>query len=180
MVSKVMGKTLAEKILSENSESDARAGDIVVAKVGLAFLQDGTGPLALKQLLASGLDRVTNSEGVVLSLDHASPSPNRELSNDQLILRYFAPKYGTQHGICHQIIVERHANPDAAIVVYGDIVPEPCAGLIGGLGLVPGASRVEKAIAQIIAEGKSASYDMKPNHTDPPAVGASQVADAVT
>ena len=97
-----MGKTLAEKILSENSESGARAGDIVIAEVGLAFLQDGTGPLALKQLLASGLDRVANSEGVVLSLDHASPSLNRDLSTDHLVLRHFAPKYGTQHGICHQ------------------------------------------------------------------------------
>jgi len=133
-----MGKTLAEKILSENSESDARAGDIVVAKVGLAFLQDGTGPLALKQLLASGLDRVANSEGVVLSLDHASPSPNRELSNDHLILRHFALKRGTQ--LC-------------------DIGDDICH--------------------QLIAEGKSVTYDIKPDHNDPTAVGASQVADAV-
>jgi isocitrate dehydrogenase (NAD+) len=110
--------------------------------------------------------------------------------------------------------------------LYGDIVSELCAGLIGGLGLAPGANigdeiavfepthgsapkytgqnkvnpmamilsgalmlrhigeietadRVESAVAQVIAEGKSATYDMKPDRNDPTAVGTSQVADAV-
>ena len=133
-----MGKTLAEKILSENSESDACAGDIVIAEVGLAFLQDGTGPFALKQLLASDFDLVASSERVVLLFDHASPSPNRELSNAHLLLRHFALKYGAQlcdigDGICHQLI----------------------------------------------AEGKSVTYDMQPDHNDPTSVCISQVADAV-
>ena len=35
-----MGKTLAEKILSQKADSDARAGDIVIAKVDLAFVQE--------------------------------------------------------------------------------------------------------------------------------------------
>ena len=63
--------------------------------------------------------------------------------------------------------------------LYGDIVSEPCAGLIGGLGLAPGANREERAIVQIIAEGKSVTYDMKPDHNGPTAVGTSQVADAL-
>jgi homoaconitase/3-isopropylmalate dehydratase large subunit len=57
-----MGKTIAEKILSENSGSDAHAGDIIIARVGLAFLQDGTGPLALRQLKESGLEQIANPE----------------------------------------------------------------------------------------------------------------------
>ena len=110
--------------------------------------------------------------------------------------------------------------------LYGDIVSELCAGLIGGLGLAPGANigddiavfepthgsapkytgqnkvnplammlsgvmmlrylgekeaadRVEGAIAEVVAEGKSVTYDMKPDRNDPTAVGTSQVADAV-
>ena len=50
-----MGKTLSEKILSEKSGSDARAGDIVVATIDLAFVQDTTGPLTVRQFRESGL-----------------------------------------------------------------------------------------------------------------------------
>jgi isocitrate dehydrogenase (NAD+) len=107
--------------------------------------------------------------------------------------------------------------------LYGDIISDLCAGLVGGLGVTPGANlsddiavfepthgsapqyagqnktnpmammltgvmllrhlgetkeadRLEKAIAEVIAEGKSVTYDLKPS--GPPA-GTSQVADAV-
>ncbi len=41
------------------------------------------------------------------------------------------------------------------------------------------ADRLERAIAAVIEEGKSVTYDMKPTRDDPTAVGTSQVADAV-
>jgi isocitrate dehydrogenase (NAD+) len=110
--------------------------------------------------------------------------------------------------------------------LYGDILSDLCAGLIGGLGIAPGANlgdeiavfepvhgsapkytgmnkvnpmammfsgammlrhigeekagdRLEAALAAVIAEGKSVTYDMKPAPDDPTAVGTSQVADAV-
>ncbi len=105
---------------------------------------------------------------------------------------------------------------------YGDFISDLCAGLIGGLGLAPGANmgddmavfeaahgsvpkyagqnkanpmammlsgvmmlrylgerdsaeRLEKAIAEVIAEGKNVTYDLNPGNP----VGTSQVADAV-
>ena len=108
--------------------------------------------------------------------------------------------------------------------LYGDIISDLCAGLVGGLGVAPGANigdevavfepthgsapkyvgqnkvnpmammlsgmlmlrhlgemkaadSLEKAIAGVIAEGKSVTYDMKTDGS--PAVGTSQVADAV-
>jgi isocitrate dehydrogenase (NAD+) len=110
--------------------------------------------------------------------------------------------------------------------LYGDILSDLCAGLIGGLGLAPGANmgdeiavfeathgsapkyaglnktnpmammfsgvlmlrhlgeedaarRLESALAEVIAEGRAVTYDMKPNRDDPTAVGTSQVADAL-
>lgn len=110
--------------------------------------------------------------------------------------------------------------------LYGDIISDLSAGLIGGLGVAPGANigsqyavfepvhgsapkyagqnkvnpmammfsgvlmlrylcekeaanRLEKAISQVIAEGKNVTYDLKPRPDDPTAVGTSQVADAV-
>ena len=41
------------------------------------------------------------------------------------------------------------------------------------------ADRLEAAIAAVIAEGKSVTYDMKPTRDDPTAVGTSEVADAI-
>jgi isocitrate dehydrogenase (NAD+) len=39
--------------------------------------------------------------------------------------------------------------------------------------------RLEEAIAAVIAEGRSVTYDMKPARDDPTAVGTNDVADAV-
>jgi len=110
--------------------------------------------------------------------------------------------------------------------LYGDILSDLCAGLIGGLGVAPGANigtigalfepthgsapkykgmnkvnpvammlsgvmmltyldekdaaaRMEKAISEVIAEGKDVTYDLKPKADDPTAVGTSQMADAI-
>jgi isocitrate dehydrogenase (NAD+) len=41
------------------------------------------------------------------------------------------------------------------------------------------AQRLEDAIAAVIAEGKSVTYDMKPSRDDPTAVGTSEYADAI-
>jgi isocitrate dehydrogenase (NAD+) len=41
------------------------------------------------------------------------------------------------------------------------------------------ADRLESALAAVIEEGRSVTYDMKPTRDDPTAVGTSQVADAV-
>ncbi len=129
--------------------------------------------------------------------------------------------------LCMQL-VRRPQEYDVIVApnLYGDIISDLCAGLVGGLGLAPGANigdeialfepthgsapkytgqnrvnpmammlsgvmmlrhigeseaadRLEGAIAAIIAEGRSVTYDMKPTREDPSAVGTSQVADAV-
>jgi isocitrate dehydrogenase (NAD+) len=41
------------------------------------------------------------------------------------------------------------------------------------------ATRLEAALAGVIAEGKYVTYDLKANPNDPTAVGTSQVADAI-
>ena len=116
-----MAKTLAEKILSENSGIDAYAGDIVVVQVGLVFAQDGTGPLAVRQFEAGGFTHLANPERTILFLDHAAPSPKRELSNDHLLLRSFAREKGAilsdvGEGVCHQLVAESFASPGQVVV----------------------------------------------------------------
>ena len=41
------------------------------------------------------------------------------------------------------------------------------------------AHRLEKAVSDVIKEGKQVTYDLKPDRNDPTAVGTSQMADAI-
>jgi isocitrate dehydrogenase (NAD+) len=110
--------------------------------------------------------------------------------------------------------------------LYGDILSDLCAGLVGGLGVAPGANlgadaavfeathgsaprykglnkvnptalilsgvlmlehlgekdaarRLEHAVAAVIAEGKSVTYDLKPDRDDPTAVGTRDMGQAI-
>jgi isocitrate dehydrogenase (NAD+) len=110
--------------------------------------------------------------------------------------------------------------------LYGDIVSDLCAGLVGGLGMAPGANigsaaalfepvhgsapkyagqnkvnptatilsavlmlqhlgeldaakRLEKAVCDVIREGKDVTYDLKADRNDPTAVGTQEMAQAI-
>jgi isocitrate dehydrogenase (NAD+) len=129
--------------------------------------------------------------------------------------------------LCMQL-VRRPQSFDVLVLpnLYGDIVSELGAGLVGGLGVTPGANlgdeiavfepthgsapkykgqnkinpmamilsgvmmlrhlgetaaaeRLEKAVARVIAEGKSVTYDMKPGMPEAKVVGTSEVAEAI-
>jgi 3-isopropylmalate/(R)-2-methylmalate dehydratase large subunit len=116
-----MGKTLAEKILSAKSNTEARAGSIVVVNVDLVFVQDTTGPLALRQLNEMGSQTLHNPRRTVVFIDHSVPSPARQLSNDHIFLRKFTEEKGailsdTGDGVCHQLVAEWWAGPGDIIV----------------------------------------------------------------
>lgn len=116
-----MGKTLSEKILSEHAGHDVKAGEFAVVAVDLAYVQDGTGPLAVRQFRAMGFSEAHDPARKVIFLDHASPSPRRELSNDHMLLREFAAETGVRlsevgSGICHVIVLESYVNPGEVAV----------------------------------------------------------------
>jgi len=145
-----LGKTLAEKTLSQKSGSDAKAGDIVIAKVDLGFAQDTTGPLAARQFETSGFERLANPQKTALFLDHAAPSPNKELSTDHLLLRYFAQQtgcliYDVGDGVCHQIVAESLAKPGDIII--GADSHTVTAGGLGAFATGMGASDIAIAFA---------------------------------
>ncbi|MFH1638742.1 MAG: aconitase family protein, partial [Chloroflexota bacterium] len=116
-----MGKTLAEKILSNKSGTDARAGNIVIAQVDLAFLQDTTGPLTVRQYQEGKFGPLAKNIRVAQFLDHAAPSPVRNMSNDHIFLRKFAREAGlllsdVGEGACHQLVAESLAKPGDLII----------------------------------------------------------------
>lgn len=115
-----LGKTMAEKIFSEHVGKDVKAGDIVVSKVDLAMAQDGTGPLAIEEFRKFGFKDLKLGRAL-LFIDHASPSPRKELSNSQKLMRDFARSstaklHDVGEGICHQILVEKYVKPGDIVV----------------------------------------------------------------
>jgi len=145
-----MGKTLSEKILSEKSGCDARSGDIVITPVDLAFIQDTTGPLTIRQFNKSGYSSLANPQKTVIFIDHAVPSPNRQLSNDHQFLREYAKKTGCLifeggSGICHQLVAELLANPGDVIV--GADSHTVTAGALGAFATGMGSSDIAVAFA---------------------------------
>ncbi len=145
-----MGKTLAEKILSQKSGLDVHGGDIVIAAVDLVFAQDGTGPLAVRQFEACGFETVADPSRTILFLDHAAPSPARELSNDHMLLRQFAKRMGlllseVGEGVCHQLVVESFANPGE--IVLGADSHTTTAGGLGAFATGMGSTDIATAMA---------------------------------
>lgn len=116
-----MGMTLAEKIISEHAGHDVKAGELVIAKVDVAAVQDGTGPLTVQEFKKLGIPKLKNPERSILFIDHASPSPRKELSNTHSVLREFSKEYGAVlsdvgAGVCHQRLVETFVNPGEILV----------------------------------------------------------------
>jgi 3-isopropylmalate/(R)-2-methylmalate dehydratase large subunit len=117
----IPGKTMAEKIFSAHSGTDARAGDIVVADVDFVMGQDGTSPLAIRALERMGVHEVFDPSKVALVIDHSSPSPLEGVSALHTIMRDFGAKTGAKVydvgcGVCHQLI------PEHGHVVPGDLM----------------------------------------------------------
>lgn len=116
-----MGLTLVEKIISEHAGKTVHAGELVISKVDVTAVQDGTGPLTVQEFKKLGKDKLNNPERTILFIDHASPSPRKELSNTHMVLREFSKDYGAVlsdvgAGVCHQRLIEAFVNPGEVLV----------------------------------------------------------------
>ena len=117
----ITGKTIAEKIFSAHSGTDARAGDIVVADVDFVMGQDGTSPLAIRALANMGVEQVFDPAKAALVIDHSSPSPIEGVSALHTMMREFGARTGVRvydigEGVCHQVV------PEQGHVVSGDLM----------------------------------------------------------
>lgn len=115
-----MGLTLAQKILSTHAGFEVQFNQLVVANIDVCATQDGTGPLAIKEFKKLG-KKLFNPKRTILFIDHAAPSPRKELSNAHNIIREFAQEYGAVLsdigcGVCHQRLIEDYVNPGEILV----------------------------------------------------------------
>ena len=145
-----MGLTLAEKIISLHTDKEVHTGELVIAKVDVCAVQDGTGPLTVQEFKKLGKDKLFNPERTILFIDHASPSPKKELSNMHTTLREFSRGYGAVlsevgSGVCHQRLIESYVNP-CEILVGAD--SHTCtSGALGAFATGMGSTDIAVAMA---------------------------------
>ena len=145
-----MGLTLVEKILSEHAGREVHADELIISKVDVCAVQDGTGPLTVQEFKKLGKDKLNNPERTILFIDHASPSPRKELSNTHMVLRDFAKEYGAVlsdigEGVCHQRLVETFVNPGEVLV--GADSHTCTSGALGAFATGMGSTDVAVAMA---------------------------------
>ncbi|PWL74913.1 3-isopropylmalate dehydratase large subunit [Candidatus Gastranaerophilales bacterium] len=145
-----MGQTLAEKIISEHAGRSVKAGELVIANVDVCAVQDGTGPLTVQEFKKLGKEKLNNPKRTILFIDHASPSPRKELSNTHTVLREFSKEYGAVlsdvgAGVCHQRLIETFVNP-CEILVGAD--SHTCtSGALGAFATGMGSTDIAVAMA---------------------------------
>lgn len=145
-----MGLTLVEKILSEHAGKEVRADELIISKVDVCAVQDGTGPLTVQEFKKLGKDKLNNPKRTILFIDHASPSPRKELSNTHMVLREFSKEYGAVisdigEGVCHQRLVETFVNPGEVLV--GADSHTCTSGVLGAFATGMGSTDVAVAMA---------------------------------
>jgi len=116
-----MNMTLAEKLISRKISKEVYAGDIVIVPVDWVIAQDGTAPLAIRQFQKLQVGEIFDNEKIIFFIDHAAPSPRKELSNEHTLIRRFAKKFGIKvhdvgDGIIHQVFIEKYATPGDIVV----------------------------------------------------------------
>jgi len=119
---KIMGKTIAEKILSLKSGRDCRAGDIVEAQVDRAMSHDATAMVS-KVFRTLDFAKVWDKNKIIIPIDHRAPANLIEVADAHNRIREFVREqkithfYDIKEGICHQILPEKgHVAPGRLIV----------------------------------------------------------------
>jgi len=165
-----VGKTIAEKILSNHAGKSLSAGDFAVCKIDFCFGQDGTSGIIIDRFRKLGINKVFDKKKFAIVIDHNSPSPNQGVAAVHKKLRDFTRSmnltlYDIGCGVCHQVI------PEMGHVLPGNLVlgadSHTCTyGALGALSTGVGSTDLAISLAcgknwfrvpetiKIIVEGK--------------------------
>ena len=106
-----MSKTAVEKIFSEKSGTDSRAGDYVVANIDYVMANDITAPIAIDAFNDLGMK--AKSKKIIIIPDHFIPPKDINSAKQYKKSKDFALQNDTwfydigNGGVCHQVMMEK-------------------------------------------------------------------------
>jgi 3-isopropylmalate/(R)-2-methylmalate dehydratase large subunit len=129
-----MARTISEKILSEKSGQDARAGDIVVCQVDWVLGTDASSPMAIDYFERMGGGRMFDPSRVLLAMDHYSPPSTPKTAGFHDRMRAFARLHGVRlhevgDGISFQVLTESGLALPGDLVIGADSHTVTCGAL---------------------------------------------------
>ncbi len=145
-----MGRTVAEKIIGAHLvEGEMVKGQRIGIRIDQTLTQDATGTMACLQFEAMGVDRV-RTELSVSYVDHNMIQGDFRNPDDHRYLQDVAARYGILfsppgNGICHQLHVERFAEPGKTLL--GSDSHTPTSSSVGMLAIGAGGLDVAMAMA---------------------------------
>ncbi|MFW6148255.1 MAG: 3-isopropylmalate dehydratase large subunit [Atribacterota bacterium] len=149
-----MGQTIAEKIIQNHcSKKNIKKGDLVNARVDLAFANDITGPLAIDVFNKIGVDKVFDRDKITFIPDHFVPNKDiksaeqakamKGFSQSQKLTYYFeVGKSGIEHALL----------PEKGLVLPGQLIVgadshTPTSGALGALAVGVGSTDLGAVLA---------------------------------
>ena len=149
-----VGGSQANDLFSKHAGKQVKPGELIISDIDVVMVQDGTGPLAVSEFKKLNKTKLFNPQRTILFIDHAAPSPRKELSNSHTVLREFAKEYGAVlsevgEGVCHQRLIESFVNPGE--VLLGADSHTCTSGALGAFATGAGSTD----IAVVMALGKT-------------------------
>ncbi|MBN1469696.1 MAG: 3-isopropylmalate dehydratase large subunit [Fusobacteriaceae bacterium] len=121
-----MGKTIAKKIFEQHLVDNPFEG-INVLKLDAVFCHEITTPIAIKDLMARGKDRIFDSSKIKAVIDHVTPAKDSKTAEQGKILREWARRHNIKdffdigrNGVCHVIFPEKGFVRPGYIIIMGD------------------------------------------------------------
>ena len=145
-----MNRSVAEKIIAKHLvEGKANSGEEIGLKIDHTLTQDSTGTMAYLEFQAIGIPKIKTQLSLSF-VDHNMLQNDFRNADDHRYLQSVAEKYGIVfsrpgNGICHQLYLERFAQP--YLTLLGSDSHTPTAGGMGMMAIGAGGLDVAAAMA---------------------------------
>ncbi|GAG70817.1 unnamed protein product, partial [marine sediment metagenome] len=108
--------TLAEKILAAHTDrKKVSPGEFINVRVDLILANDITAPIAIKEFQRVGIDKVFDSNKIVMVPDHFVPNKDIASAEQAKVMRDFAREQGIIHFEVGQMGIEHVLLPEQGL-----------------------------------------------------------------
>jgi len=115
--------TLVEKILAEHSDNkEVSPGEFINVRVDMVLSNDITAPIAIREFKRLGVDRVFDSNKVVMMPDHFVPNKDIASAEQAKLMREFAYEQRIIYFEVGEMGIEHVLLPEKGLVLPGEVV----------------------------------------------------------